>query len=154
MNFINYYLHYIYNFQDQSAPPTTKSRVPYNVEITNLGFKSFLANFNYESDLINICCPTLIIFGKNDWINDPSLAVLMNDKIPNSKLILLDKCGHFIWRDQRDNFFIALKDFLLPSFLPDSNELSSEVPEESYSFKMQEYIVKISNINLLTECFI
>lgn len=102
---------YIYKHQQQDVAPTTKTKIPYNIDITNLGFSSFLANFDYEPYLEGIDCETLIICGKNDWINDPSLAELMARKIPNSKLVLLDECGHFIWRDQKENFFKAIQDF-------------------------------------------
>lgn len=120
---------YVYKFQQQDPVPTTKSKVPYNVDVTNLGFSNFLAKFNYEPYLGCVNCATLIIFGKTDWINDPSLAKLMADKIPNSKLVLLDECGHFIWRDQKENFFAALKNFLSPS-MNNENAFSSDVLEE------------------------
>lgn len=103
---------YMHHFQQQDLIPTTKSKIPYNVDVTNFGFSNFLTKFDYEPYLEYVSCNTLIIFGNNDWINDPSLAILMADKIPNSKLVLLDKCGHFIWRDQKEKFFTALRDFL------------------------------------------
>ena len=79
--------------------------------VTNLGFSNFLTEYNYEPYLANINCEALIIFGKNDWINDSSLASLMVKKIPNSILILLDECGHSIWRDQKEKFFAVLRGF-------------------------------------------
>lgn len=106
---------YVYNFNPQEVVPTTKSKIPYNIDVANLGFANFLAKFNYEPSLQNIFCDTLIIFGKNDWINDPSLGELMAEKIPNCKLALLDECGHFVWRDQKNNFFSALQDFFVGS---------------------------------------
>lgn len=104
---------YVYKYQQQDSVPSTKSKIPYPIDITNLGFRDFLTKFNYEPYLKLINCDTLIVFGKNDWMNDPSLAILMSEKIPNSKLVLLDECGHFIWRDQKEEFFSALKIFLL-----------------------------------------
>jgi len=103
---------YSFHRNDADTVPTTKSNIPYNIAVTNLGFGNFLRKFNFEPDLQKISCETLIIFGQNDWINDPSLAVLLAEKIPNSKLVLLDECGHFIWRDQRDKYFTEIGDFL------------------------------------------
>ena len=54
----------------------------------------------------------------------------MAEKIQHSKLVLLDKCGHFIWRDQKDRFFAALKDFLSP-LLSNENSFSTELIQES-----------------------
>jgi pimeloyl-ACP methyl ester carboxylesterase len=102
---------YVYKFKQQDSVPTTKAKISYNIDVTNLGFSDFLTKFNYEPYLNNIRCETLIIFGKNDWINDPSLAELMTSKIPSNLLVLLDECGHFIWRDQKEKFFKALNEF-------------------------------------------
>ncbi|HEX4046041.1 MAG TPA: alpha/beta hydrolase [Gammaproteobacteria bacterium] len=127
---------YVYKFQQQEPVPSTKSKIPYNVDVTNLGFGGFLAKFNYEPYLECVNCDTLIIFGKNDWINDPFLAILMAEKIRHSKLVLLDKCGHFIWRDQKEKYFAALKDFL-SSTMSNENVLSSGMSEEKqYSCKL------------------
>lgn len=126
---------YVYKHQPQDAVPTTKSKIPYNIEVTNLGFGNFLTKFNYEPLLRYISCDTLIIFGKNDWINDPSLAELMANNIPNSTLVLLDECSHFIWRDQKEKFFAALQGFLLPCLK--ENSLTSK------SFEQRQYTCKL-----------
>jgi len=36
---------YVYKHQQQDAVPTTKSKIPYNVDVTNLGFGNFLIRF-------------------------------------------------------------------------------------------------------------
>lgn len=103
---------YVYKFQSADSVPTTKSKVPYNIDVTNLGFGGFLRTFDYAPYLKNVYCKTMMIFGKNDWINDPSLAESMAAQMPNCSLTLLDECGHFIWRDQKEAFFKLLKNFL------------------------------------------
>jgi len=104
---------YIYNKNNGNAlPPTTKPNIPYNIEITNYGFSKFLRDFDFESCLQDISCETLILSGRNDWINDSSHATLMADKIPNNKLVILENCGHFIWEDQREKFMKAIIKFL------------------------------------------
>ncbi|OGT45087.1 MAG: hypothetical protein A3E82_01070 [Gammaproteobacteria bacterium RIFCSPHIGHO2_12_FULL_38_11] len=95
-----------------APPPTTSSGIPYNVEVTNLGFRQFLRTFNFEHELEKIVCPTLIICGADDWINDPSHAKLMAEKIKGSTLHIFDRCGHFAEEDQPELFFNALENFL------------------------------------------
>jgi proline iminopeptidase len=91
--------------------PTTKSNIPYNIKVTNFGFNDFLKKFDFERQLNKITCETLILSGKNDWINDPSYAVLMAQRIRYSKVILFEECGHFVWEDQRSKFFESLEVF-------------------------------------------
>lgn len=92
--------------------PPTRPNIPYNISVTNLGFRDFLRKFDFEPWLQKISCETLILSGKNDWINDPSHATLMAHKIPKSTLVILENCSHFIWEDQRERFFKAIYEFL------------------------------------------
>ncbi len=98
--------------ESKSSPPTTQPNIPYNISITNLGFGGFLRKFDFEPYLQQVPCETLILAGKNDWINDPSYAILMAHKIPKNTLVIVDDCGHFIWEDQREKFFEAISGFL------------------------------------------
>ena len=60
-------------------------------------FMSKLMNLNDHSklttDRLNIDVPTLIIWGRNDQVNPVHYAKKF--KIPNSKIVILDKCGHY-----------------------------------------------------------
>lgn len=102
----------LYSVNTTAAPPTTSSGIPYNIEVTNLGFRQFLRTFNFENEMEKITCPTCIICGADDWINDPSHARLMAAKIPGSTLHIFDRCGHFAEKDQSELFYNALDDFL------------------------------------------
>lgn len=102
----------LYSVNTTAAPPTTSSGIPYNIEVTNLGFKQFLRTFNFENEMETISCPTLIICGADDWINDPSHSKLMAEKIPKSILHIFERCGHFAEDDQPDLFFNAMESFL------------------------------------------
>lgn len=101
----------LYSVNTTATPPTTSSGIPYNIEVTNLGFSQFLRSFNFEDELETITCPTLIICGEDDWINDPCHGRLMAEKIPHSTLHVFDHCGHFAEDDQPTLFFKALDDF-------------------------------------------
>ena len=49
---------------------------------------------NMSSDLPNIETPTLLIWGENDMVTPPEVAVEFNSLLPNSDLIWIKKCGH------------------------------------------------------------
>jgi proline iminopeptidase len=103
---------YIKKPAQNTVPAAIKKPIPYNVELFSFGFRDFLRNFDFEKDLSKINSPTLIMFGKDDWINDPSEGEIMARSIANSKLAIFDDCGHFIWQDQPELFYKALDSFL------------------------------------------
>jgi len=49
---------------------------------------------NMSSDLPNIKTPTLLIWGENDLVTPPEVAVEFNSLLPNSELKWIKKCGH------------------------------------------------------------
>ena len=49
---------------------------------------------NMSSDLPNIETPTLLIWGENDLVTPPEVAVEFNSLLPNSKLVWIKECGH------------------------------------------------------------
>ena len=49
---------------------------------------------NMSSDLPNIETPTLLIWGENDLVTPPEVAIEFNSLLPNSELIWIKKCGH------------------------------------------------------------
>ena len=69
------------------------------------------ATYNVSSQLIEIKVPTLILVGKDDFICPPSQAQRMHDKIPNSKLEIFERCGHYPFIEVPDNFFRVVRDW-------------------------------------------
>lgn len=67
--------------------------------------------FNVSSQLTKIKVPTLILVGKEDFICPPSQAQRMHKSIPNSELILFEKCGHYPFYEVADEFFSVLRDW-------------------------------------------
>ena len=49
-------------------------------------------NMGKELPLINV--PTCLIWGENDTITPPKVAVEMQEKLPKADLFWIDKCGH------------------------------------------------------------
>ena len=67
---------------------------------------------NLEDQIENIKCPTLLVWGKQDNITPPFVGEKFNELIPNSTLILLDKCGHAPMMEVPEEFNSALNRFL------------------------------------------
>lgn len=82
-----------------------------------------LLDYPVYDKLSNIIQPTLIFFGKNDkWIPNKNLhknittePIAHNgaSKIPHSKLIMIDECGHFIPYEHPDLLAREIKSFTL-----------------------------------------
>ncbi len=53
--------------------------------------------------LPKIQTPTLIVNGKRDSLVPPSNATFLSDRLPNSKVAMLD-AGHFIWEDAAEEY--------------------------------------------------
>lgn len=67
--------------------------------------------FDCKPKLKNFNQPVLIIQGKQDIIK-PETAEIAHSVLKNSKVIYLDKCGHYGWLDAEEAYFKALFDFL------------------------------------------
>ena len=109
---------YILKLRTVQAPvelpqaPTTKKPIPYNLDFLNIGFKTFFKTFNLQPHLHKISTPTLIMFGADDWVNEPSEGEIMHKEILSSKLVVFKNCGHFIWEDAPEPFFNEFKSFI------------------------------------------
>jgi proline iminopeptidase len=83
-----------------------------NAEINNLLWKNMTdIKFDCAPKLTTFHRPVLIIQGKDD-ILDLSIAENDHKIFKNSKLVLLDKCGHYGWLDTPDAYFSAIHNFL------------------------------------------
>ena len=67
---------------------------------------------NLENELSKIVCPTLLVWGKDDKITPPFVGEKFNELIPNSELVLLEKCGHAPMMEVPEEFNLALNNFL------------------------------------------
>ena len=48
--------------------------------------------------------PTCIIWGKNDGVTPPEVAIEFNNLLPESDLFWIDKCGHAAMMEHPDEF--------------------------------------------------
>jgi pimeloyl-ACP methyl ester carboxylesterase len=59
---------------------------------------------NMSKDLPHMEKPTCIIWGKQDNVTPPNVAVEFQEKLPNSDLFWIDKCGHAAMMEHPDEF--------------------------------------------------
>jgi proline iminopeptidase len=83
---------YYYGFNWLKSPFQKRSKK--NVETLIYGFKVLLANWDFVSRLGNIKTPTLVAAGRDDFIFPPEHQAIIADKIPNSRLEIIEKGGH------------------------------------------------------------
>jgi pimeloyl-ACP methyl ester carboxylesterase len=57
--------------------------------------------------------PTLIVWGREDRIAPLECAELFHRAIPNSRMAIVDQCGHYPHLEKTEEFTRVLLDFLL-----------------------------------------
>ncbi|WDF79470.1 alpha/beta fold hydrolase [Mucilaginibacter sp. KACC 22773] len=67
---------------------------------------------NMKKDLHKMQMPVCLIWGKDDKITPPEVAVEFNELLPNAELHWLDKCGHAPMMERPEEFNVLLGAFL------------------------------------------
>ncbi|MES2874774.1 MAG: alpha/beta hydrolase [Bacteroidota bacterium] len=67
---------------------------------------------NMSKDIYKIKVPVCLIWGKNDKITPPDVAIEFHELLPNSELYWIDECGHAPMMEQPEEFNVYLKQFL------------------------------------------
>lgn len=67
---------------------------------------------NMAKDLPKMHVPTGIIWGKNDAVTPPEVAVDFDKLLPNSTLYWIDKCGHAAMMEHPDEFNRLMEEWL------------------------------------------
>ena len=60
----------------------------------------------------------LLLAGDDDFISSPEAATRLHLALPNSKLLLIEHCGHFPWMEQPKEFGARVPEFLAALGLP------------------------------------
>jgi pimeloyl-ACP methyl ester carboxylesterase len=71
-----------------------------------------ISSFNSCLMLESISHPTLIIHGKKDVLVPYENAIILNKRIPNSKMILLDEAAHSFFQPNPERVINEIKNFL------------------------------------------
>jgi proline iminopeptidase len=94
------------------------------------GFDDFFVRFNFQPiplidkeimetkwditrQLKKINTPALILYGRQDDQGE-STFFLQKECLKNSRIQVIEQCGHIIWEDQPEAFFRALRNYLIP----------------------------------------
>ena len=77
--------------------------------------ESFRSDDGFAADLSPIQAPTLIVWGRQDELAKPALAEKAHRQIKESRLVLLDHCGHLPQEEQPKGLESALLSFLDPA---------------------------------------
>lgn len=67
---------------------------------------------NMKKDLHKMHMPVCLIWGKDDKITPPEVAIEFNELLPNAELHWLDKCGHAPMMERPEEFNTLLAAFL------------------------------------------
>ena len=75
-----------------------------NKLIKTLAIAKSAIRHNMGKDLPKMNVPTCIIWGKNDAVTPPEVAIEFNQLLPDSDLFWIDKCGHAAMMEHPDTF--------------------------------------------------
>lgn len=65
-----------------------------------------------EAILPEIHQPTLLVWGKQDVVTPPKVALEFESLLPHAQLKWIDQCGHAPMMERPDEFSAQMKDFL------------------------------------------
>lgn len=103
---------YSYRVRQGQLSNRPSAAYPHAHEVLNQGFRNDLYGFDFESQLHQIKCPTLILAGEEDWVTDKKYSELMAQKIAHSQLILFPNADHAMEVDVPEAYFAAIQTFL------------------------------------------
>jgi proline iminopeptidase len=76
----------------------------FSVEASQGQDESRSGPFDLRAQLKKVTAPALIVVGTDDFICSPVAARDMHLGLQNSKLLVIERCGHFPWLEQADEF--------------------------------------------------
>lgn len=71
------------------------------------------AAYNRVADLPDIAVPTLLVFGAEDPLTPPHVGEYMAERIPDSRLVVIEDAGHLTNMERPGAFNAAVLEFLL-----------------------------------------
>jgi proline iminopeptidase len=100
-------------YYDKSLAPAKKlTQDNFNLRVNRFMInKLYKDQWDVRDELAKVNVPTRIIIGRQDPV-DLETAWVMRDAIPGSQLVVIEKCGHFPWVEQRERFFSVVTEFL------------------------------------------
>jgi len=87
-------------------------RPKYRPEATIFGFSQLIAGWTVMDRLGEIIVPALIIAGRQDFIFPPEHQAILADRLPNAKLVLIERAGHNPQMEQTAEVIRIIRDFV------------------------------------------
>ncbi|MDH3710711.1 MAG: alpha/beta hydrolase [Cyclobacteriaceae bacterium] len=101
-----------YLYSDEHIPVIAERLTQGNAQINGLVFQDMRRiDFDCKPALKNFSRPTLIIQGAEDII-DRATAQRTKEILPQADMVILERCGHYGWLDQQDQYYYELQTFL------------------------------------------
>ncbi|MDQ6610162.1 MAG: alpha/beta hydrolase [Bacteroidota bacterium] len=101
-----------YLYDRKNIPVIAERLTQGNSLVNNLVWNNLRTmNFDCKKALASFDKPVLIIQGKQDIIEEKT-GQKAHQLFKNSKLVLLDKCGHYGWLDRPDKYLPEVENFL------------------------------------------
>ena len=72
----------------------------------------FLGRPDFESDYSRLNIPVLLIFGELDQVAPPSNGEYLHQQIPDSRLVIMKDCGHYMFLEKIEDFCEVVTRFI------------------------------------------
>lgn len=109
-------------FHDQSfadrmlaAPPSEEQMgvlLKNRFTVTKLGWQPRWFNPDLEKWLHRIKLPALVLWGEEDKVMPPAYAALWRERLPDARLVMVEKCGHVPHIEKVDQVSKEVREFL------------------------------------------
>jgi proline iminopeptidase len=75
-------------------------------------FGALAGSYDLRPHLAEITAPTLVLFGRHDWVCPPAASRTLATTIPAARLVEIESAGHFPFAEEPDSFQTAVREFL------------------------------------------
>lgn len=109
---MNYFLAHAYVYNKKHVPAVAERLMQGDLALNRIVWNDLIGiAYDCKIPLSKFEKPVLILQGTRD-ILPLSIASRANDVFPNSKLVFLDRCGHYGWLDRKKAYMDELERFL------------------------------------------
>ena len=84
----------------------------YRPEALIFGYSQLLKGWTVMDRLGEIRAPTLVMAGRYDFLFPPEHQAILADRLPNAKLVLIERAGHNPQMERPAEIIRAIRDFM------------------------------------------
>ncbi|MHC4871483.1 MAG: alpha/beta fold hydrolase [Planctomycetota bacterium] len=102
-------------YSQQGSPDETAaalSKINLSCRIFRWFFGGAVNDYDVRDRLHEVKVPALIIGGENDWICPAAQSQVLFEKLPNSKLAIIEDGKHMLFNEQKEEVAELVRDFL------------------------------------------